>query len=184
MLILIIFFVFSSLAVGASLGMLFSKNVLYIAFLLLLILISISALYVLAGADFLAIAQIVIYVGGVLVLLLFGIMLSNQSLKVGIQENYESFEAPQSENKNLFWGILAGISMLSLLSWAILQADFENQPWLKGAAQRKEIIKESTVSSLGIGFMTDYALVFELVALLLLVALIGSVTLAAYKHKN
>ncbi len=183
-LILSAFFAFGLLSVGASVGMLFSKNVLYIAFLFLLILMSISALYVLAGADFLAIAQIVVYVGGVLVLLLFGIMLSNQSMTVGIREQYEAFQAPQSEYKNLFWGILVGCGTFGMLLWGILEANFEQQPWIREATQNRDFIKESTVSGLGIGFMTDYALVFELIAILLLLALIGSVTLAAYKQRG
>ncbi len=180
-LIFVVFVVFSLLAVVASVGMLLSKNVLYSAFLLLLVFMSVAACYVLAGADFLAIAQIVVYVGGVLILLLFGIMLSNQSMRTNTVEVYETFKAPQSEHKNLFGGILAGLSMFSLLLYTFHQANFEEQSWLKTAAKTQQTIKGSTVQPLGIGFMTDYALAFELIALLLLVALIGSVTLAAYK---
>lgn len=179
--VFIIFGAFSFLAVVSSLGMLLSKNVLYSAFLLLLVFMSVAACYVLAGADFLAIAQIVVYVGGVLVLLLFGIMLSNQSTQVNTTEVYETFKAPQSEHRNLFGGILAGLSMFLLLSYTLQQANFESQTWLKNATETNQTIKESTVQPIGIGFMTDYALAFEIIALLLLVALIGSVTLAAYK---
>ncbi len=180
-LVLIIFGIFSFLAVVASLGVLLSKNILYSAFLLLLVFMSVAACYVLAGADFLAIAQIVVYVGGVLVLLLFGIMLSNQHMRPNAVEIYETFKAPQSEHKNLLGGILAGLSMFFLLLYTLKEAHFEEQTWLKNSIATGKTLKESTVQPIGIGFMTDYVLAFELIALLLLVALIGSVTLAAYK---
>ncbi|NJO01957.1 MAG: hypothetical protein HC880_09915 [Bacteroidia bacterium] len=63
----------------SALLMLLLRNVLYNAFCLLMVFLGVAALYVLAGADFLAITQIVVYVGGVLILLLFGIMLTKRA---------------------------------------------------------------------------------------------------------
>jgi NADH-quinone oxidoreductase subunit J len=66
------FFVFAGITVAGAFYLLFTKNVLYAAFSLLLTLLGIAGLFVFAGADFLAVSQIMIYVGGILILLIFG----------------------------------------------------------------------------------------------------------------
>ena len=73
------FYGFSALAIGAALTILFTRNVMYAALCLFIALLGVAALYVLAGADFLAITQLLIYVGGVLVLLIFGVMLTHRA---------------------------------------------------------------------------------------------------------
>lgn len=170
---MLIFYLFAFIIFGAGLSMLFIRNILYHAFLLLIVLLSVSAIYIFAGADFLAITQIVVYVGGVLVLLLFGIMLTSKDENI-IQE----YTQPKTQNQRLFWGILVGLSLFVTLAFNIWKTDFTNLSWIKKAEVNTQT---TTVYQLGIGFMTDYILVFELVALLLLIALIGSTLIAGKK---
>ncbi len=79
----LLLYVFAGLTVISAAGVLLFRNVLYAAFSLLLTFLGVGALYVLAGADLLAVVQIVIYVGGVLVLLIFGIMLMQRTAGQG-----------------------------------------------------------------------------------------------------
>lgn len=163
------FYAFALLTCLSALMMLFSRDVLYTAFFLLFALLGMSALYVFAGADFLALAQILIYVGGVLVLLMFGIMLTKRE-----QTSSKRPNAILSENRRLGIGLGLGALFFTALLWLIREVKVEDLAWQKEAP----VIERSTVNGLGIGLMTDYLLAFELIAVLLLVALIGATFIA------
>ena len=158
------FYVFAGLVVLSALVVLFTRNILYAAFSLLLTFLGISAVYVLAGADFLAVMQIMVYVGGVLVLLIFGVMLTNQVAGKSVQ----------TQHHNQFWGLLIGGALFFLLAKAIWQTDMNSLAWISTS----ETIQTSTVPTLGIQLMSDFILPLELTAVLLLVALIGAAYVA------
>ena len=139
----------------SSLTLIFTKNLIHAAFLLALCLLSISGFYVIYNASFLAVIQILIYAGGILILLAFGIMLTNRSPegKVGVR------------NHLLFYGALITLSMFLLIHELmdfpfILVHDF-----YQTTGQIREI---------GVRFLTQYILAFELIAFLLLVVLVGA----------
>src|SRR5207237_9650275 len=73
----ILFFFFAALAVGAAINVLAQKHVLYSAFSLILMLTAVSVLFILLGADFLAVIQVIVYAGAIMVLFVFVIMLLN-----------------------------------------------------------------------------------------------------------
>jgi NADH-quinone oxidoreductase subunit J len=105
MILKIVFFGFVTLIGISALALLGTRKVLYAAISLLLILLGISALYVFAGADFLAVTQIIIYVGGILVLLLFGIMLTNrppQNLSIRFSNPFQQEETADA-NTQVLW---------------------------------------------------------------------------------
>jgi NADH:ubiquinone oxidoreductase subunit 6 (subunit J) len=164
-------YLFAGITLLSALLIVFTRNLLYAAFCLLLSLLGISALYVLAGADFVAIAQIVVYVGGVLILLMFGIMLTTRTHKDTM---------PLSENRNLIWGALLGGGILGLIFKIIAEVNFNELPWIKSS----KIIQESTVYQLGLSLSTDYLLGFELIALLLLIALMGASLIAGHRQEG
>ncbi|WKN45558.1 NADH-quinone oxidoreductase subunit J family protein [Tunicatimonas pelagia] len=161
---IIAFYAFAGLVVLSAIVILFTRNVLYAAFSLLLTFLGISAVYVLAGADFLAVMQILVYVGGVLVLLVFGVMLTNQVAGKSVR----------TQHHNQFWGLLIGGALFFLLAQAIWFIDMSSLVWLQTA----KTVQASTVSTLGIQLMSDFILPFELTAVLLLVALIGAAYVA------
>jgi NADH:ubiquinone oxidoreductase subunit 6 (subunit J) len=74
----ILFYLFSVTTLGAAAVMVFSRNIVHSAFALMFTLIGVAALYVLLYADFLAATQLLVYVGGILILILFGVMLTTQ----------------------------------------------------------------------------------------------------------
>jgi NADH:ubiquinone oxidoreductase subunit 6 (subunit J) len=166
-LLLSLFYVFAGITIIGALGVLLSRNILYAAFSLVACLLGIAALYILASADFLAITQIMIYVGGVLVLIIFGIMLTSKTS--------ETYLVSQTYNR--LAGLLAGGSMFVVFVLAITQANFS-------AIQRIHTAQPSAGSSLsgiGIGLMTHALLPFEIAGILILVALMGAAYIAGRK---
>jgi len=163
----LVFYFFGGLAILSSLLIVIHRNVLYNAFFLLISLLCVAGLYVFAGADFIAVSQIMIYVGGILVLLIFGVMFTNR------QQSSADLSVGQ---RNLILGSVLGISLFALLAHAIWQSQ------QLGRLNEGEI-PTATVAKLGVGLMTNYLIPFELAAILLLAALIGA-TLIAWKGSN
>ncbi|MFK7899791.1 MAG: NADH-quinone oxidoreductase subunit J [Cyclobacteriaceae bacterium] len=156
-----IFFVFAALIVVSSIFILFTRNILYAALSLFFCFLGVSAMYVFASADFLAITQLVIYIGGVLVLLLFGIMLTNR---------VSSVKELVSGLSNRFSGFLIGGILLGGLVFGIHSSG--------STALFSSLVKDvSVIESIGIQLMTNYLLPFEIAGILLLVVLVGTIYL-------
>lgn len=166
---------FSALTLLGALAVLLTRNVLYAAFFLLLTLLGVAGLFVLASADFLAIAQIMIYVGGVLVLVIFGVMLTHKPEPLG-DTNSQRPNRIASLNRgggSLAWGIalvvagslfVALYSLLARINFSILA---------------RPVGWKSTVTTVGKQLMTEYVVPFEVAGILLLAALVGATYLAA-----
>ena len=121
----VFFMFFATFACAFALGVLFAQNVVRMAFYLIISLASTAALFMLAGAEFVGAMQIMIYVGGTLVLLIFGVMLTAKA-------NFVSLKTPAGE-----W-ILAAIFGGSLLV-LLLQAAFSVPEWRSARADQKQI---------------------------------------------
>ncbi len=164
----IAFYVFAGLAIAGGLTILLTRNVMYAAFSLIFTFLGVAAIYVLAGADFVAAVQIMVYVGGVLVILLFGVMLTNRLRGDKIL----------TEHQNKLMGGVLAFGLLGLMLKVILS--LPAQPaWADGS----QGIGQS-LSHIGVLLMTDYVLAFELAAILLLVALIGAAYLAQHAARK
>ena len=159
---LVSFFILTAMMIGAALGVVLLANIVYSAFLLGVVFLSISGLYILLNADFVAAAQILIYVGAINVLILFAIMLVNK------QENFT--DIPKRWIRNLATGLVC-LSLFALLSTMILVT-----PWLLDATS--PAVVENTVIELGKHFFSDFLLPFELASVLLLMAMVGAIVLA------
>lgn len=141
-----------------------TRRVVHAAFAFFVCLAMVAVLFVLAGADVLAAAQVIIYVGGILVLLLFGVMLSRRV-------DADASEGPQT-GVIQFWPAL----LLCTVLFALLVITFGPQLWQQQwqPAQRAP----STLQVVGVMSLTDYLLPFELASVLLLLALVGAAQLA------
>jgi NADH:ubiquinone oxidoreductase subunit 6 (subunit J) len=157
------FYVFGFLAVAAAAFMLYTSNVLYAAFGLLITLMSVAAIFVLLFADFLAISQIMVYVGGVLVLILFGVMLSNR-----VQER-----ALQAETMNRYSGALVACLLFGGLAYLVLSNE-QALPAATLAAKEHTATAKSSITAIGMRLITNFALPFEVTSFILLIALIGA----------
>ena len=150
------FWFFAVITVASGSVVVMSRNIIYSAFSLLFTFFGVAGLYVLLNADFLAVTQLLIYVGGILVLLLFGVMLTNNvidvEMKTGVLQTYPGA---------IVCGATAGALLVVFWStdWNVVQND--------GAVT-------STSYTLGEMFMTTYLLPFEIASVILLVALVGA----------
>lgn len=155
------FLVLSAMMIGSALGVVLLANIVYSAFLLALVFISMSGMYILLNGGFVAAAQILVYVGAVNVLILFGIMLVNKR---------QDF-APV---KNAWLGKAATaavcVGLFALLSTMVLAT-----PW---AISDLVPIGDGAIVEIGKHFFTDYLLPFELASVLLLMAMIGAIVIA------
>lgn len=164
----VVFYIFAALTALSAFLILFARNVLHAAFLLIICFLGVAAVYVFAGADFVAITQVMVYVGGILVLMIFGVMLTNKI----------SGQAVTTQTYHHFWGGIVGVSVFSLLLYAIIKANVSSLPWIAKAYSSGEVVKESTIQLIGIKLMSEYILPFEVAAVLLLIALIGAAYIA------
>jgi NADH-quinone oxidoreductase subunit J len=153
-----VFYFLALLAVGGAGGVAFSRNILYSALGLLASLLGVAGIYVFLSADFLAVAQVMIYIGGVLVLVLFAVMLTNRIGEVNIS------------NASMGWG--SGALLTALVLAAMLVVAFE-VPWAT-----RNLPTGPTTAPIGNGLLQQWLLPFELASLILLATLIGAIVIA------
>jgi len=158
----LIFYFFAAVTIGSAAIVVFSRGLIYSVFGLLFTFVGVAALYVFLGADFLAAAQMVIYVGGILVLLLFGVMLTHKLYDLKLKtETYQFLPA-----------LLVMLSVFVILFGVMLKT--------KWGGQGRSLLQPTT-GEIGKLFMTDYILPFEIASILLLVALIGAAMIVRRK---
>ncbi|AFY61636.1 NADH-quinone oxidoreductase subunit J [Synechococcus sp. PCC 6312] len=157
----IAYFLLAVLVIGAALGVVLLDSIVYSAFLLGGVFISISGIYILLNADFVSAAQILIYVGAVNVLILFAIMLVNK------REDFAPI--PRRWIRKGAAGLVAS-GLFCLLSVMVLQTSWK--------VPANTMPTPETIVTIGKHFFTDFLLPFELASVLLLMALVGAVVLA------
>ena len=148
--------------IGTALGVVLLPKIVHSAFLLAGVFISIAGLYILLNADFVAAAQILVYVGAVNVLILFAIMLVNK------QEDYPALPG-RTIRKIATAGVCFGL--FALLGTMVLAT-----PW--SLSSTSPAVIDNTIIALGEHFFSDYLLPFELASVLLLMAMVGAIILA------
>jgi NADH:ubiquinone oxidoreductase subunit 6 (subunit J) len=157
----LILFLFAVPAVVAGVAILLSRNIVRMAFWLIAMLISVAGLYFLMGAYFLGVIQIMIYVGGVAVLLVFGVMLTSRQLALKLQPG---------PRETLWLILISGILLLGLTLSA-----------LQAVGQPQTAPVPNTPADIGHSLLGDFLGPFELASVLLLVALLGAAYLARPK---
>ncbi|HEY2987378.1 MAG TPA: NADH-quinone oxidoreductase subunit J [Candidatus Binatia bacterium] len=155
----VLFYLIAVITIGSAAMVAFSRNIIYSAFSLLGTFAGVAGIYIFLGADFVAAVQLLIYVGGILVLILFAVMLTHRITDVQIT--------------NRAAGRLPGLALVAILL-ALLIHTIRQTPW----AKVKEVVYAPTTAKIGDLFLRNYLLPFELASLVLLAALIGAVVLA------
>jgi NADH-quinone oxidoreductase subunit J len=185
------FWVVSLAALIASLLTILARNAVHSALSLISALISIAALFILLGAEFIAGVQILVYVGGVMVLFLFVIMLVNVSAEE--RGNEELFNSPVQVISSFFFALLLASFLVYGVSRGFtgLQERYESQA--DERVSRQEELPVSATGTMRISRDTERvgaslyryaALPFEIASLLLLVAIVGSVLLARTRRQE
>lgn len=155
----ILFYLFSLVTIGSASVMVFSKNVVYSAFALMFTLIGVASLYALLYADFLAATQLLVYVGGILILILFGLMLTGQGHTVSF--------------KSVTVNVIPA-TVLSIAAGALLIYAFVSTGW----NVIEPIERNETVYEMGMMLMGSYILPFIVIGVLLLIAIIGAILMS------
>jgi NADH:ubiquinone oxidoreductase subunit 6 (subunit J) len=151
----IIFYFFAAMTIASAAVVVFARNIIRSAFALLFTFFGVAGLYAFLGADFLAATQMVIYVGGILVLVLFGVMLTHKLYDLNLR----------SETYQFFPALVVAIAVFSMLATVLLRTQ-----WHSGAQPDVE----PTTAVIGNLLMNDFILPFEVASVLLLIALIGA----------
>ncbi len=161
----IIFYLIALTVVVSAAIVVGSKNIVRAAYSLLFTFLGVAGIYILLGADFIGVTQLMVYVGGILILLLFGIMLTNKVYSVDIRRE-NSYIIPSIVIVGIFAAFL--IFVMTETNWVTADPTFPN----------------TTVFELGKTLLVHYSIIFEILAIVLLIALIGAATLARNDNKE
>jgi len=185
------FILFAGIACIFAVAVLLTSNIVRMAFYLIISLGATAGLFFLAGAEFVGAMQLMIYVGGTLVLLIFGVMLTAQS----------RFISMKTHPRDWLLAVIVGGSLLMLLLTAAFRVpDWHNQKHAQDAASQLEMADSKTATPLGLALtgvrvdkidqadeqlkegMSGYLLPFVIVSIHLLVVLIGAAYMARAKR--
>jgi len=157
----VIFIILSAVALIGALGVVLSRNLFHAAIFLVLSFVGVAGFYVLLEAEFLAMIQILVYVGAISILIIFAIMLSRRLMSPDFR----------ASNEQWLWALVAAVALFAILVIVLIQVD-----WPVAQAE----VPSDTLVELGKALVDpgQYLLVFEVASVLLLVALVGAVIVA------
>ena len=158
------FYALALVTVGSAAVCVMARSLIYSAFSLLFTFVGVAGFYLLLGADFLAATQFLVYVGGILVLLLFGVMLTHKLYDLDLKSGFSQFGP----------GLVAAGAVSALLLAMPVKT-----PWKVTGGR----LPAPTTAELGQQFLGTYLLPFEVASVLLLVALMGA-TLIVRRRKD
>src|SRR5687768_8809349 len=159
-----LFYLFAAMAGLSAVGLVLSRNIVRSAVCLLFTLTGVAGLYFLLGAEFLAAVQLVVYAGGTLILIIFGVMLTSKS-------PYSRFEPKLGE---VMIAISIAIVLMFALTLGVTKTIFKDEPIETGLYP---------VDKLGQVLLGDYLVPFEVVSVLLLAVMIGEIGRASCRER-
>ena len=160
----IVFWIMTVFTLGGAIGVVSSKSLFHSALFLILSFFGVTGYYVLLSAGFLAVVQLMVYAGAIAILILFAIMFSRRPM------------APESQANHQWWLSLP----LSILLFIVLVVIVGSASWpVSGAEPTGDVVKQ-----LGVAFLGSYLIPFEVVSVLLSVAMIGAIFLAREKTEE
>lgn len=156
----VLFIVFAGIAVMAAVNLIWQRHPIHSALSLIVVMVSLAALYLLLGAELLAAVQIIVYAGAIMVLFVFVIMLLN----AGEEERTEVSHAAK------FLGVPLAVALTGLLAWRM---------WaFAPAAAASTVTDQNQTKMLSRLLFTDFTFPFEMTSILILIAILGAVVLA------
>ena len=161
----LVFWLLAAITVASAATVAFSSNIVYSAFALMGTLMGVAGLFIMLAADFVAVVQVLVYVGGILVLVLFAVMLTHRVGDVRIS------------NRSL--GRLPALAVIGAIAGVMARAVFATT-W----HQQTPGVPRPTTADIGNAFLTAYVLPFELASMVLLAVLIGAVVLSRKELKD
>jgi NAD(P)H-quinone oxidoreductase subunit 6 len=162
----VVFYLLAVLTVGSSMMVAFSRNIVYSTFALLGAFMGVVGIYVLLAADFVAMVQLLVYVGGILVLTIFAVMLTQGIADVTVS------------NREV--GVVPSLVTIVVLGAVMLYAVVKT-PWQQASAQMSS---SPTTYAIGNAFLGEYVLPFEVASLVLLAALVGAIVISRHETRE
>ncbi len=153
----VVFYLISAVVIGSAVGVVALNNVVYSALFLVAALVATAGLYIILRVEFIALVQVLLYAGGVIVLLLFALMMTR-----GRDVPHQLSGAQQP------FAVVAGVALFVVLAAAALATSW-TQP---------EVLTGVSFEAIGQSLFSTWAIPFEIASLVLLVALIGAVVIA------
>ncbi len=172
----IFFYIFSFIAVFASIMLTVSKNTVHSVFFLILDFISVSCLFIMIGAEFLGMIMLIVYVGAVAVLFLFVVMMLN------VVEQKNTLFKSSSDSTYIPIGLL--ISLIIFFEIIIVIGGWKYKPDLLNSISMNISSELTNTHALGYVLYTDYIHLFQLSGMILLVAMIGAIVLTFRKRSG
>lgn len=154
------FYIVAVVVVISALAVVLMRNIVYSAVALAMSFLGVAALYLLLSAEFIAAVQVILYVGAVLVLILFAIMLTHDSQSS--RSNPANLQAP--------WAGVVAVALLGVILAVLARSTWSQAQSTIGAVDLTPLLGEL--------LFNDYVLPFEIASVLLLVAMIGAIVLA------
>lgn len=159
----IAFWSLAAVTVGSGILAATHRSIVSAAFLLMATFFGVAGIYAVLGSDFLAITQAIVYIGGILILLVFGVLLTDR-----VPDEYRVQKKPP-----VFTASLAAAAVFLALAWASAGTEW---PGMEGKLLSDT--KGTTVDAIGFALLGDYLIPFEFASILLLVVLVGSARMA------
>jgi NADH:ubiquinone oxidoreductase subunit 6 (subunit J) len=157
----VVFVILSAVALIGAIGVVTMRNLFRAALFLILSFVGVAGFYILLEAEFLAMVQLLVYVGAISILIIFAIMLSRRMM------------TPEFRARNEQWliALVSALALFVILAFILLQVNWPVSP---------SIVPDDLISELGQALVSpdQYVLVFEVASVLLLVALVGAVIIA------
>ena len=160
-----VFYAFALLTVGSAAAVAFSSNIVYSAFALMGTLFGVAAMYVFLAADFVAAAQVLIYIGGILVLILFAVMLTHRIANIEVSN--------RSVGRLPALLVVGGVA--GMMGWTVHHTKWPVVASLPDAP---------STYAIGNAFLGPYVLPFELASFVLLAVLIGAIVISRKELKS
>ena len=165
----ILFYISAFLTIFGAILVVLERNLMHACIFLLMSLIGVAGLYLTLGAEFVAATQLVVYVGGVVILMLFAVMLTGGGLEE-MKKSIVSIDLSPSMGNIMtyFWGCI------SALFFIFVGGNVVSSVFSSGIVQKTPTSFKNTVETIGTGLLTDHVLMFEMSSVLLLGALVGA----------
>ena len=159
----LIFALASLVTLGAAIAVVTNKNILHSAYYLILAFVGIAAIYVMLEAPFIAVVQILVYIGAIAILIIFAIMLTRKLM------------SREMEQQNAQWipSAVGALALFVVLGWIVYTAGW---PVHEGA------VPAEPITQLGEDLLTTYLVPFEIASVLLLAALVGAILIGREKE--
>ena len=161
----VFFYLIAAVMVGAAIVVVTSRNVVRAALALIVVFAGVAAQFILLAAEFVAVTQVLVYIGAIMVLMLFGIMLTRARIGRDVD----------ATNDHWFQGVITALLLVGVMAYALV--DYYGDDKLPAERQINSVAGSNT-ATVSDSIFSQYLIPFEVVSVLLLAALVGAIVIA------